>query len=113
MESKTINVVSCTVKADKGTYKVYTITDSDGTKYDSFAEMDNGEHEVEVVPNENPAFPSKIKKKASVKKAFVPGQKDYTFEKRKFALEIANHYAQGRVDTLLNFGDQIEKWLNR
>ena len=114
MESKTINVVSCTLKADKGSFKIYTITDTDGTKYDSFAELEAGEHEVDITPNENPAFPAKIKKKASAKKAFVAGQKDYTFEKRKFALEMARSVESvSFLDSILATAERIEKWLNR
>jgi len=112
-----INVKTCELKLDKGEYKIYLITDTEGKKYDSMGEaFTEGEHDVDITPNDNPAYNAKIKKvKAATAKTGFP-QKDYKFEKRKTALEITMQIVSGKdaaSDDVLKVAEKIEQWLNR
>jgi len=111
--SQTINVVSCTLKQDKGDFKIYTIEDSNGKKYDAFTEFPTGDHEVEITPNA--PYNDKIKKAASAKPKFTPQVKDYGFERKKLALETAvalSMRSPASSEEVLVDATKILNWLN-
>lgn len=110
-----INVISCTVKMEKPEFTVYEIKTSDGRTFQSYKEFESGEHEVEITPNKNPAYPANIKK-VSAKPKFGGGVKDYTFEKRKAALEIAASLVSGKSlesEKFWAFADKCFDYLNK
>jgi hypothetical protein len=107
-----INVVSCTLKQDKGNgFKIFTVEDNEGKKYDAFAEFTVGEHEVEITPNS--PYNDKIKKAASAKPKFTPQVKDYGFERKKLAIEAAVQIRkENGTDDVLSSATKILNWLN-
>lgn len=108
-----INIKSCSVKKQTDSYTIYEITDSEGKKYDSFEKMDEGEVEVIVTPNGN--YNPKISKIKDVKGGKF--QKDWTFEKRKAALECAVTYASKNTSAesseVMKVADRFYNWLNQ
>ena len=113
METKKINVQSCNVLKDMGTYKTYKVIDTDGNQYGATQEFEPGEQEVEVTINGAYTNIKKIKPKGSGGfKPFAP--KDYKFEKKELALKTAltlkgSHDLEWMLDT----ADKIENWLNK
>lgn len=113
MATEKINIKSCTLREDKGTYKTYLVLDLQGNKYGATEEFTEGEHEVEIVINGNY---KNIKKPKPAGKSPFP-QKDYKLERRKVALECAistiekpNSYNDGKI---LKIAEAYEIWLNR
>lgn len=109
--SEKINVISCTVKMEKPDFTVYDVKTSDGKTFQSYKEFEAGEHEVEITPNKNPAYPATIKK-LSAKPKFGGAVKDYTFEKRKAALEIAATFVNSKSIEAAKIWDVAEKCFN-
>lgn len=111
-----INVVSCTLKQDKGNgFKIFTVEDNEGKKYDAFTEFTTGDHEVEITPNA--PYNDKIKKAASAKPKFTPQVKDYGFERKKLALETAvglsiRAMSPASSEEVLVDATKILNWLN-
>lgn len=95
-------------------WTIYEVTLSDGRKGDSFDEMKEGqEYEIEVKPNSNPQYnPSFIVAKEQ-KKGFAP--RDYTFDKRRVALECAISLINSKLiglDKLTETRDKFFAYLN-
>jgi hypothetical protein len=85
--SQTIKVQSCNLKISKPDYNIYEVLDEQGNKYDYLGkEPLIGTVSGEVTPNANAAYNSRLKV-IKDKKAFAP--RDYTFDKRRVALECA------------------------
>lgn len=106
-----VNVVSCTLKQDKGNgFKIFTVEDNEGKKYDAFTEFTTGDHEVEITPNA--PYNDKIKKAASAKPKFTPQVKDYGFERKKLALENATAFMTDNIEEHLANATKILNWLN-
>lgn len=110
METVKINISSCEVLKEEGSFKSYKILDTEGNRYGSMELFEPGEQEVIL---ETKGQYKNIKKVKLAKKPFI-AQKDYTFEKRKFAIEVAERLEkQSTLSTLLNMAEKIEAWLNR
>ena len=113
-----VKVKSCTIKknGEKNGKKwtIHEVTLEDGRKGDSFDEMkEGGEYEIEVKANSNPQYnPSFILHKEQ-KKGFP--QRDYTFDKKKSALELAVSFVVNKVvgaDKLNETRDKFFAYLN-
>lgn len=97
-----INVISCVEKFKNEKFTVFEIKTSDGKTYQAYNEFEQGEHEVDVTANPNPTYPDRIKKVSTKPKFGAP--KDYTFEKKKVALECAVKFHEGttaRKETMI------------
>lgn len=103
-----INVVRCELKVDKGTYKVYSITDSDGKVYDCYSELSPGETDVEIIKNPNPVFPDKIQ--VSQKKNFF-SPKNPKLESKKAALVVAAQLCKDPKEAL-SVAKAFYEWLS-
>lgn len=94
-------------------WKVCTVTTEDGRTFDTFDTVEPGkEYEVNIKESSNPAYNPVF---SIVKnKKFGPG-KDYTFEKKRVALEcavrliVADKYPPGH---LTEIRDRFFKYLN-
>lgn len=92
METK-ITVQSCVLKKegskDGKSWKIFEITTDTGKKYDSFEEFSIGEHSVIVTPDTSgKSYNDKIAKPKENKFGGF-AKKDYTFDKKRVALECA------------------------
>lgn len=115
-----VKIAKTTIKRsgekDGKPWKIYEVTLSDGRKGDSFDEFNEGEEcEIEVKANSNPNYNPTFKKagKEGGKRGFAP--KDYTFEKRKTALECAVQMCvSGKVtpEQLVATRDKFFEYLN-
>ena len=95
-------------------WTIYEVILEDGRKGDSFDEMKEGqEYEIEIKANSNPQYnPSFIVAKEQ-KKGFAP--RDYTFDKRRVALECAVSMANNKLialDKLTETRDKFFTYLN-
>ena len=114
-----VKVKSSTIKKqgvkDNKAWTIYEVTLEDGRKGDSFNEMKEGqEYEIEVKANSNPQYnPSFIIPKEQKKGGFAP--RDYTFDKRRVALECAVSMANNKLialDKLTETRDKFFAYLN-
>lgn len=82
-----IKVKYCNIKVQKESFTIYSVKDEiTGKIFDCFDELEEGkEYEGEVKENSNPQYSDTFKVKKD-RKGFT---KDYTFEKKKVALECA------------------------
>jgi hypothetical protein len=111
----TIKVVSSSLKKATDKFKIYEITDEQGLKYDSFDDLPAGEHKVEITPNSNPSYNSRIKV-IKDKKGFGFTPRDTTFDKRRCALESAVRLAaagQIKLEQLTPTRDKFFEYLNQ
>jgi len=110
----TIKAVRVTTKKETDKYTIYEVTCPDGIKYDTFDKIVEGQqYEGTITPNENPLYNSKFKIDKPANSKFAP--KDYTFEKRKVALECAvSLCAAGHLhkDSIESTADVFIKYLN-
>ena len=105
----------------KGPYKIYDIELHEPTKQggythgDSFQEFTEGEEcEIEIKPNSNPQYAPSFSKVGAAKKGFGAA-KDYTFEKKRVALECTTALiAAGKVEmkNLAECRDKFFAYLN-
>lgn len=107
-----IKVVSCTHKksgeSNGKSWTIYEVETDDGRKLDTFVDLEQGEHEGVIEKNPNPAYNDKFKVPQK-KKGF---NKDYTFEKRRVALECASLLvANGKVE-MVNLVECRDKFFN-
>lgn len=111
MEIKKINIASCEILKDNGSFKTYKILDTEGNRYGSTEEFEIGEQEVQVTVSGQYTNIKKIKT-ASEKKFPV---KDYTFEKKKVALEQAVCFLATKPDSksehILLLADKLFEFL--
>lgn len=110
MPTVKINITDCKLVADKGDYKTYAIIDAEGTRYGSTQEFEIGEQEVELIVNGQ----YKNIKKLKVANKFPV--KDYTFEKKKAALDASvSLIVSGKVEVkdLIATSDKILTWLKQ
>jgi len=111
---KKINIQSCEILKDAGTYKTYKILDTEGNRYGATELFDVGEQEVMVEVNGQYTNLKKIKpKQTSEMKGFMP-KKDFTFEKKKAALDASvSLINSGKIsaDRLMDSCDKIYDWL--
>ena len=114
-----VKVKSSTIKkqGEKNGKKwtIYEVILEDGRKGDSFDEMKDGqEYELEIKPNSNPQYnPAFILPKEQKKGGFAP--RDYTFDKRRVALECAVSMANNKLinlDKLTETRDKFFAYLN-
>lgn len=111
-----VKVKSATVKRKgprkdgKGEYTLYEVTLEDGRKGDCFDEMKVGmEYEIEIKANANSAYnPSFILQKEQ-KKSFP--QRDYTFEKKRAALEFSISMAINKIIDPKSIREQADKFV--
>ena len=94
-------VKSCTfkkdgVRADSSTYKLYEVETESGKVGSAFDELAVGS-EVEVKEKDYNGKPQYQFSKPKATKGFP--QKDYTFEKKRVALECAVSFSQLKPDT--------------
>ena len=89
METK-IKIKKVTVKKTTDTYTIRQIEAEDGKKYDTFDDVKEGtEVTGTITPNQNEKYNANFKlAKPEGKKGF-PIPKDWTFEKKKFAMDKA------------------------
>jgi len=109
-----VKVKSCTIKksGEKNNKKwtIHEVTLEDGRKGDSFDEMKEGqEYEIEVKANANAAYnPSFILQKEQ-KKGFP--QRDYTFEKKRAALEFSVSMAINKLIDAKAIREQADRFV--
>lgn len=90
METK-IKVTATVIKKQTDKYTIREITAEDGKKYDTFDDLKEGEEYSGIItPNANPAYNSRFQqsKPEGAKKMFGT-PKDWTFEKKRAALQCA------------------------
>lgn len=110
-----VKVKSLTIKKegmkDNKAWKITEVTLEDGRKGDSFQEFKEGEEcEIEVKPNSNPNYNAQFTKVMPKKAGFAP--KDYTFEKKRVALECTvSLIASGKVE-MKNMEECRNKFFN-
>lgn len=111
-----INIAKCELFKDNGSYKTYAVYDTEGKRYGSTESFESGEIEVEVTVNGNYTNIKKVKPLSE--KKFAPS-KDWTFEKKKFAMETAiesfklsNETLRDR-EYLVKIADYFYAWLNK
>lgn len=114
MKTEKINVKSCVLKKEGEkngkAWKIYEITTDTGTKYDSFEEWAIGEHEAEITPDTSgKGYNGKISKK---KAAVNFPRRDYTFDKRRVALECAVSLVNSGKIELTKLEAAREKFFN-
>ncbi len=102
-----VNIVSCELLKDNGSYKTYAIKDTEGKRYGSTEFFENGEQEVEIVINGS--FTNLKKPKTG--QAKFGTAKDWTFEKKKAALEAASTLGNVDADALLINARAIYEWI--
>lgn len=114
-----VKVKSCTIKKsgkkNNKKWTIHEVTLEDGRKGDSFDEMKEGqEYEIEIKANSNPSYnPSFTIQNKEQKKGFAP--KDYTFEKKRTALELAIVMLNNKhilIDKLNDTRDKFFAYLN-
>jgi hypothetical protein len=116
METKesTITVETSVIKKQSATYTIYAVTTKCGQTLDTFDKLDPGkEYKGTIVPNSNPQYNSSFKLKKDDKKFGAP--KDYTFEKRRVALECTVSLIQSgsvEVKNLESCRDKFFTYLN-
>ena len=95
-------------------WKIYEVQLEDGRTGDSFNEFKEGEEcEIEVKPNSNPQYNPNFEKVGAKKGFGAP--KDYTFEKKRVALECAVALINGghiKIDQLESCRDRFFTYLN-
>ena len=98
-------------------YKLYEVQLMDGRKGDSFSDFLNGEEcEIEIKENANPAYNPFFIKAGVIKKAGGFAPKDYTFEKRKVALECATSLivaGKFAIDQQMILTERFFEYLNK
>jgi len=111
METVKINIASCDILKEEGSFKTYKVLDTEGNRYGSMEMFEPGEQDVLL---EIKGQYKNIKKVKTQKKPFTT-QKDYAFEKRKFALEMSQKVTPlpSTLDNFIKAAEQIEAWLNR
>jgi hypothetical protein len=110
----TIKVESSKVKKTTDKFTIYEVIDDQGKKYDSFEELAPGEHKVEIKPNANPQYNPQIKVIKDKKPFGAP--RDYTFDKRRCALESAVRLATAgviKLEQLTATRDKFFEYLNQ
>lgn len=113
-----VKVKSCTVKksGEKNGKKwtIYEVTLEDGRKGDCFDDLKGGqEYEIDIKPNANPTYNPSFTVQKEQKKGFA--QRDYTFEKKRAALEFAVSLAANKLiglDSLNATRDKFFAYLN-
>lgn len=95
-------------------WTIHEVTLEDGRKGDSFDEMLAGqEYEIEIKANSNPQYNPAFILHKEQKKNF--GVRDYTFEKKKAALECAISLINGKsvpLDKMNETRDKFFAYLN-
>lgn len=109
-----VKVKSCSVKksGEKNGKKwtIHEVTLEDGRKGDSFDEMKEGhEYEIEIKPNANPSYNPSFVLQKEQRKNFP--QRDYTFEKRRAALEFSVSLACNKLIDAKLIKEQADRFL--
>ena len=114
---KSVKVKKEGVKNGKA-WKIYEVQLEDGRTGDSFNEFKEGEEvEIEIKPNANAQYAPNFKRvdaSGGTKKGFG-APKDYTFEKKRVALECAVALINGghiKIDQLESCRDRFFTYLN-
>lgn len=113
-----VKVKSSTIKkqGEKNGKKwtIYEVILDDGRKGDCFDEIKDGqEYEIEIKANSNPQYNPSFALVKEQKKGFAP--RDYTFDKRRVALECAVSCVVNKVvgpDKLNETRDKFFAYLN-
>ena len=105
--SEKLKIISCTLKKDGGSYKIYSCTSEGGRTGDTFKEVTPGEYDVEITPNGQYADKWKI---VEPKKFGTP--RDYTFEKKRSALEFAVNLASNGIIKTEQIDAAMDKFFN-
>src|SRR3990167_2141541 len=95
----TLKIKTVSVKKTTDTYTIRQIETEDGKKYDTFDEVKEGmEVTGTITPNKNEKYNANFKLAKPEGKKMFP-QKDWAFEKRKFAMEMAvNLVVSGKIE---------------
>lgn len=109
-----INVKTCTHKksgeSNGKEWTIYEVETIDGKKYDTFKELSPGEHEGVIEKSPNPAYNDKFKIPSGGKKGGF--QKDYTFEKKRVALECATKLVSSGHIEMKNLTEARDKFFD-
>jgi len=96
-------------KNDGTKWTIWEITLEDGRKGDSFNEMKVGqEYEIEIKPNSNPQYNPSFVVAKEQKKGFAT--RDYTFDKKRVALECAVSMANNKLIALDKLNETRDKF---
>lgn len=115
---QTLEIVKCFIhNAEK---KSYGVVDSNGLRYGAMRDFPIGKHEVDVYLTPDGKFYNiRDIKSFTNNKPFTPAQKDWSFEKKKVALESALKYTEikkgdlSSSETLLSIAENILGWINK
>lgn len=90
-------------------WTIYEVTLEDGRKGDCFDEVKEGqEYEIEIKPNTNPQYNPSFVVAKEQKKGFAP--RDYTFDKKRVALECAVSMANNKLIALDKLNETRDKF---
>ena len=110
-----IKVKSVSVKKQTDTYTIREVVCEDGRRLDTFDDLKEGqEYSGDVVPNSNDKYNANFKLPKEGKGGKFP-PRDYTFDKRRVALECAVQMCcAGKVtaDQLTATRDKFYEYLN-
>lgn len=110
-----ITVKSCVEKKKTDSYTIYGVEDVNGKKYDCFTLLAEGEVvNAEVIPNGNYAPRLKVIKDKKGGGAWP--QKDYTYDKRRSALDLTIQLIVAgklEIEKLNTCRDKFYEYLNQ